>query len=209
MKILVTCFDGFAGESVNASALALERLPKKIGAARLITAELPTRYAAAEEVVKRLIAIHSPAIIVHLGQAAGRSCPELERIGINFDNAKTGDNAGEVRLTKPIDPDGEDGLFSTLPVDAMAEACRAAGIPAGVSNTAGTFVCNHILYTTLRYIKTHGLPIRAGFIHLPVTCAQALDKRYPTMDSQTSADAVTAMLERAIACIDEPRIMEK
>jgi len=134
-----------------------------------------------------------------VGQAAGRMQPELERIGINWDNSTTADNEGETRLNKKICENGPDGLFSTLPIEKMASACRENGLPCNISYSAGTFVCNHVLYSMLQYTAENQLPLKVGFLHLPATMEQALTKKYPFLESHTAA----AVIKVLISAIDK------
>jgi pyroglutamyl-peptidase len=124
----------------------------------------------------------------------------VERIGINIDDAAVADNAGARPIDEPIAQPGPAAYFATVPVKAMVEAMRAAGVPAEVSNSAGTFVCNHLLYGVLHYIASQGLATRAGFIHVPYAEAQVLDKRgTPAMAVETMVRGVAAAISAALA----------
>ncbi|HOP11583.1 MAG TPA: pyroglutamyl-peptidase I [Oscillospiraceae bacterium] len=199
MKVLVTCFDPFGGETVNSAQKAIDLLPSRVHFTRIITAQIPTKYDASVDEIKRLLTIHNPDALLMVGQAAGRTQPELERIGINWDSASTADNSGETRLNQKICEDGPDGLFSTMPIEKMVSACRENGFPCNISYSAGTFVCNHVLYSMLNYASDNQLPMKIGFLHLPATMEQALAKKYPFMESRTAA----AVIKVLISAIDE------
>lgn len=119
---------------------------------------------------------NKPDAIISLGQAGGRSCISIERVAINVDDAKIADNDGNKPIDKFIFEDGENAYFSTLPIKAMVEAIKAAKIPAEISNSAGTYVCNHLMYGILYKINKERLNIRAGFIHLPYIPSQVIEQ---------------------------------
>ncbi|MDP9801035.1 pyroglutamyl-peptidase [Arcanobacterium wilhelmae] len=149
MKILITGFDPFDGEPINPAWEAVRRLPAEISGARIITAQVPTVFGEAIERTRELIAFHRPSAVVNVGQAGGRTAITVERVAINIDDARIPDNAGHSPIDQPVIPGGPAAYFSTLPVKAMVAVIRAAGLPAALSNTAGTFVCNHLMYGTL------------------------------------------------------------
>ena len=163
--LLITGFDPFGGQSVNPAWEAVRHLPGTIGEYRLCKLKIPTVFClAAQTVLEKAEEIH-PDVILSIGQAGGRSAVTPERIGINLRDARIPDNQGNQPIDSPICPGGPDGVFSTVPVRAMVQAITDAGLPAAVSNTAGTFVCNDVLYTLLhRYAAT---AVRVGFIHVP------------------------------------------
>lgn len=196
--ILLTCFNPFGGETVNAAGRASALVEPPRGC-RLIKEELPTEYEGSFAALSELLARHHPDFLVMLGQAAGRPELTVERIGINLDSAGIADNRGEIRSGSPIRTDGADGYFSTLPILEMARACAGAGIPASVSASAGTFVCNHLLYSALYHIRQNGLPVGAGFIHIPATPAQAVPKHIASMESSIAARGIEAMLNVLIS----------
>lgn len=148
-KLLITGFDPFGGEQINPSWEAVKGLPERIGAYELTKLRIPTVFGTAAQTVLDKAAEVLPDVILCIGQAGGRGAVTPERIGINIRRAKIPDNAGNRPETEPVVPAGPDGIFSTVPVDAMAAAICGAGLPGAVSNTAGTFVCNDTLYTLL------------------------------------------------------------
>ena len=146
MKILLTGFDPFGGESVNPAWEAV-KLVKAPAGAELVRLEVPTVFTLSIQTVMESVRLHRPDAVVCVGQAAGRSEITPERVAINIADASIPDNEGNQPCDEPIVPGGETACFSTLPVKAMVEAIRARGIPAEVSLSAGTFVCNHLLYS--------------------------------------------------------------
>ena len=164
-KLLITGFDPFGGESVNPSWEAVRLLPDQIGAYEIHKLQIPTVFGLAPRTVLEKAAEIQPDVIISVGQAGTRAAVTPERIGINIRDARIADNAGISPKDESIVPGGPDGLFSTLPVKAMIAAIQAAGLPGAISNTAGTFVCNDVLYSLLHhYAGTH---VRCGFIHVP------------------------------------------
>lgn len=168
MKILLTAFDAFGGDAANISEDVLNALPERIGGAELCRLVLPTVFGTAAERAVAAAETVRPDAIVCLGQAAGRQAITPERVAINLMDASLPDNAGRQPVDEPIDPEGPAACFATLPVKKMVAAIRAAGVPAQLSNTAGTFVCNSLLYALLRYTHTRAPGIPCGFIHLPL-----------------------------------------
>ena len=189
--LLITGFDPFGGGSVNPSWEAVSRLPDEIGGWRLTKLRIPTIFAAAAETVLDAAAGTSPDVILCVGQAGGRDAVTPERIAINMASAKTPDNAGNLPQEAPILPGGPDGIFSTVPVAAMAEAICAAGLPGKVSNTAGTYVCNDTLYRLLSHYA--GTGTRVGFIHVPQLPEQAKEGT-PSLELTQIVAALTAAI---------------
>lgn len=164
-KLLITGFDPFGGESVNPSWEAVKLLPDQIGGYEIHKLQIPTVFGLAPRTVLEKAAEIQPDVIISVGQAGTRAAVTPERIGINVRDARIADNAGISPKDESIVPGGPDGLFSTLPAKAMIAAIQAAGLPGAISNTAGTFVCNDVLYSLLHhYAGTH---VRCGFIHVP------------------------------------------
>ncbi|WP_018659641.1 pyroglutamyl-peptidase I [Allofustis seminis] len=167
MKILVTAFDPFGNDQVNPALEAVKQLPQEIAGAQIITLEVPTIFNTSAAVVKEAVDNYRPDVLVNIGQAGGRAGITPERVAINIDDAAICDNAGQQPIDQIIQPDGAAAYFSTLPIKAIVAALKAADIPATVSNTAGTFVCNHLMYQNL-YLAQHEYPqMKAGFIHIP------------------------------------------
>jgi pyroglutamyl-peptidase len=174
--VLVTGFEPFGGERVNPSWEACRQLPSTISGLRVETLRVPCEFGRAIEVVAAAIDRHRPSLVVCVGQAGGRSRLGVERVAINVDDARAPDNAGSQPVDEPIAAGGPPAYFATLPVKAMVVAMRAAGVPAELSNSAGTYVCNHLMYGVLHHIATRQHDARAGFVHVPYAEAQVLDK---------------------------------
>lgn len=176
MKIVITGFDPFAGERINPAWQAVSALPDQRGKAQLSKLQLPTIFNQSAEKLFSCLEAQQPDAVICVGQAGGRYEFSLERVAINLDDARIPDNAGQQPVDTPVYPDGENALFTSLPVKAIVMELKKAGIPAVVSNTAGTFVCNHVMYSLLYYINKHHLAMRGGFIHLPYLPEQVVDK---------------------------------
>ena len=164
-KLLITGFDPFDGATVNPSWEAVKLLPDTVGDYELHKLQIPTVFGLAPRTVLEKAAQIQPDVIISVGQAGTRPAVTPERIGINVRDARITDNAGISPKDELIVPGGPDGLFSTLPIKAMITAIQEAGLPASVSNTAGTFVCNDVLYSLLHHYA--GSNVRCGFIHVP------------------------------------------
>ena len=194
--ILVTAFDPFGGESINPALEIAHRLPHKIGDTRIVTAEIPTEFALAAKVARENIDKHMPDAVVCLGQAGGRHAITPERVAINLIDAPIADNTGALLIDAPINPAGPTAHFATLPVKSMVQAIRAHNIPAELSTTAGTFVCNFLMYSVLDYLASTGLDTLAGFVHVPYIPEQNQQPAVPLDDLVTG---ITAALGALIA----------
>ena len=191
-KLLITAFEPFGGEEINASLLVLERLPEVIGEWNISKLAVPVVFdKAAGEVIAKAEEI-KPEAILCLGQAAGRSKVTPEYVGINFRNARIADNAGLQPLREKIVPDGPDAYFSTLPVFDMAEAITKNDLPGEVSYSAGTYVCNDLLYSLLHHYN--GTNVRVAFMHLPLSPKQVTNFQ-PCMEISDMVDAVVSAIE--------------
>lgn len=196
MKILLTAFDPFGGEKVNPALEAVKLV--QVTSAAVEKLEVPTVfYKSIDRVAERIREI-DPDVVLAIGQAGGRFDITVERVAINTDDARIPDNEGNQPIDLPIVEGGPPAYFSTLPIKAMVEEIRNAGIPASVSNTAGTFVCNHLMYGILHTIAALERPVRGGFIHVPFVPAQAVGK--PFVPSMSLVD-ITRAIEVAIAAI--------
>ena len=173
MRALVTGFDPFGSDEVNPSSLAVGRLRPSIGDVVVMTAILPTSYANSAKVLMAAIDETRPDIVLCVGQAGGRTDLCLERVGINVQDARIRDNDGNQPIDVPVVANGPAAYFATLPIKACVEEMRKAGLPAVVSNTSGTFVCNHILYALMDIIRQQPAPMRGGFLHIPYVPEQA------------------------------------
>ena len=198
MKILVTGFDPFGGEKVNPALEAVKSLPSVIHGAEIRWVEIPTVFYQSAEVLEAQIVRYQPNVVLCIGQAGGRTSLTPERVAINQDDARIPDNQGNQPIDTPIRLDGEAAYFSTLPIKAMVQAIKEDGLPATVSNTAGTFVCNHLMYQAL-YLADKKFPnVRAGFMHIPYMTEQVINK--PNTASMNLVDIVKG-IEAAIGAI--------
>lgn len=187
-KLLITGFDGFNGQSINPSWEAVKRLPDRIGEYELCKLQIPTLFVQAPWLVLKKAAQIKPDVIISVGQAGGRDAVTPERIAVNIRDARIADNSGIIHSGERIDPNGPAAYFSTLPVEAMAQAIRDAHIPGAVSNTAGTFVCNDVFYSVLHHFA--GTSVRAGFIHVP----QLPEQGSPSLELERTVAALTAAI---------------
>ena len=198
MKILVTGFDPFGGETVNPALEAVKSLPSEIHGAEVHWVLIPTVFYQSAEVLEAEINRYHPDAVLCIGQAGGRASLTPERVAINQDDARIPDNQGNQPIDTPIRLDGQAAYFSTLPIKAMVQAIKEEGLPATVSNTAGTFVCNHLMYQAL-YLADKKFPhMRSGFMHIPYMTEQVINK--PNTASMNLTDIVRG-IEAAIGAI--------
>ena len=176
MKLLITGFDPFGGEKTNPAIEAVKRLPAAIAGATVVPLEIPTVFGTCAEVVRQAIITERPDVVLSVGQAGGRSALTPEWIAINLDDGRIPDNAGFQPVDQPIQPNGPAAYFTQLPVKAMAQAIRQAGLPSHVSTTAGTYVCNHIMYQVQHLRATEFPQLQAGFIHIPFLPEQVVQR---------------------------------
>jgi len=207
--ILVTGFEPFGGERTNPSWEICTQLPATVGRARVETLKVPCRFRDAIEAVAQAIERLRPSHVICLGQAGGRDRLSIERVAINVNDARAPDNGGAQPVDEAIVAGGPAAYFATLPIKAMAGAARGAGVPAEVSNTAGTYVCNHLMYGVLHYIAERRLATRAGFIHVPYSEAQVVDKPgQPSMGIAAMARGVQATLAAALEHATDLKVSE-
>ncbi|TFZ01347.1 pyroglutamyl-peptidase I [Ramlibacter rhizophilus] len=172
--VLFTGFEPFGGEAANPSALAAQALDGQLIAGhRVVAAVLPTVFGASLARLDDLIRLHQPALVLCCGQAGGRAAISLERVAINVDDARIPDNAGAQPVDRPVVAGAPAAYFSSLPIKAMLQALQRAGLPAEVSQTAGTFVCNHVFYGLMHRLAEPGFAgVRGGLVHIPWLPAQ-------------------------------------
>ena len=195
-KILLCAFDPFGGEKINPALEAVR--PVHCDGAVIEKCEVPTVFYKSVKVVEEKIEAFHPDAVLMIGQAGGRDKITPERIAINISDARIADNEGNCPCDEPIALDAPAAYFSTLPIKAIADAIAASGIPSEISNSAGTFVCNHLMYGVLNYIEAREYDCIAGFIHIPFLPEQVADK--PTMPSLPLEIDVRA-IETAIGVI--------
>lgn len=182
--ILLTGFDAFGGDTLNPSWLAVQALHgRRIGGHQVVAAPLPTVFEASLAELGRLLRTHKPALVICVGQAGGRAALSLERVAINVNDARIADNAAAQPVDTPVVADGPAAYFSTLPIKAMLLALHKEGIAAEVSQTAGTFVCNHVFYELIHMLATQrGFKrTRGGFVHVPFLPGQGQVQGQPHM----------------------------
>ncbi|MET3134717.1 pyroglutamyl-peptidase [Oxalobacteraceae bacterium GrIS 1.11] len=190
--VLLTGFEPFNGEDINPAWEAVKALAGWSEADFTVEArQLPCVFGLANRVLAAALDELQPTLVIAVGQAGGRADLSLERVAINLDDAPILDNASCQLIDAAIVADGPVGYFSTLPIKAIVRELRAAGLPASVSHSAGTFVCNHVFYGLMHHAASHGMPVRAGFIHIPYLPLQAA--AHPGMASMALADMVAGL----------------
>lgn len=192
MKIIVTGFDPFGGETINPSIECVKALPE-IEGVELIRLELPTVFKESAKRLNEVINDVKPDAVLSVGQAGGRPGITMERIAINVDDARIPDNISQQPIDETIQTEGEAAYFTTLPIKRIVKAIREAGISAEVSNSAGTFVCNHIMYQSLFAATKADKPFKAGFMHIPFIPEQTTDK--PSLPLEESTRALQIAIE--------------
>ena len=190
-RILVTGFDPFGGQPVNPAREAVMRLPDTVGGYEITKLEIPTVFGLAAETVLQAASELQPHAILCVGQAGGRSAVTPEVVAINLREATIPDNAGNIPVNTPVIENAPAAYFATLPVRDMARAAKERGIPCTLSYTAGTFVCNDLLYTLLHHYRD--TDVQVGFVHIPYLPEQA-GEGVPSMELSTVAEALTAMI---------------
>ena len=196
MKVLVTGFDPFGGEPINPAWEAVKAMKDTIAGAEIVKMQIPTVVGKSIEKIHQKMKELQPDLVISVGQAGGRFGVTPERVAINVTDARIQDNEGNQPIDEPIFPDGPAAYFSNLPVKAMVQAIKDAGYPSVLSNSAGTYICNHVMYGILYYIEKEFPNVRGGFIHVPYAPSQVVNK--PSTPSMALAD-ITASLEAAVA----------
>ncbi|NHK98077.1 pyroglutamyl-peptidase I [Rubrivivax benzoatilyticus] len=203
--LMVTGFEPFGGEDLNPSwevCAALDGL--QIGGARVVARRLPCAFGAALQALDEALALHAPALVLCLGQAAGRADFSVERVAINVDDARIPDNLGACPVDVPVLPGGPAAYFATLPIKAMVAALHGAGLPASVSQTAGTYVCNHVFYGLMHRLTVRP-GVHGGFMHLPLLPVQAARRPGPSLPLTTQVEGVRVALAAAWATAQDLR----
>lgn len=177
MKILVTGFDPFGGESINPAIESVKLLPDEIDGVQIVKLEIPTVIDKSLQKIKEAVDQHRPDAVLSVGQAGGRTEVTVERVGINVNDCRIPDNEGNQPIDTPIVEGGPAGYLLTLPIKAMVKACEDAQVPASVSNTAGTFICNHVAYGVAHLAATQYPKMRTGFVHIPFLPQQVVNKK--------------------------------
>jgi pyroglutamyl-peptidase len=197
-KILLTGFTPFGNDVINPSWAAV----RQVGIARPETVravEIPTVFATAITALETAIIEHQPQVVICVGQAGGRAAITPERVAININDADIPDNDGNQPVDVPIEPGGPAAYFTSLPIKESVAALRAAGLPAQVSDTAGTFVCNNIFYGLMHLIATKYPDLRGGFVHVPYAPEQVPGGAKPSMPIDLIARGVSIIADTCLA----------
>lgn len=196
MKILITGFDPFGGEDINPAYEVVKKVKDNICGADVIKFQVPTAF---NESIKRTtdkIKEINPDFVLNIGQAGGRTGISIERVAININDARIPDNLNQQPIDEKIDETGQNAYFASIPIKNIVKAIKNKKIPAAVSDSAGTYVCNHLMYGILNYIYKNNLNIKAGFIHIPYLFQQVIDKpNMPGMDIDTMVTAIETAVE--------------
>ena len=198
MKVLVTGFDPFGGETINPAYEAVKLVNDNIEGAEIIKIEIPTVFGKSMTVIDKAIQKYQPDVVLAIGQAGGRTSMAVERVGINVDDARIPDNDGQQPIDEIIYEDGENAYFSNLPIKKMVFEMQNENVPAVVSNTAGTYVCNHVLYSIMYLIDKKYNNLRGGFIHVPFLPEQVKDKNMPSMSLEMIKKGIEIAIKTAV-----------
>ena len=199
MKLLLTAFDPFGGETINPALEAVKLVSEQLDTVTVIKLEIPTVFHKSLDILTEAIHTHQPDAVLCVGQAGGRPAITPERVAINIDDAGIPDNDGNQPIDQTIFADGAPAYFATLPIKAMVAHIREQGIPAKISNTAGTFVCNHLMYGLLYTLDKYYPQTKGGFVHVPFIPSQLNGRPLPAMDLED----IVQGLECAILAIAE------
>lgn len=199
-KVLITGFEPFGGEKVNPALEAVKMLPDIIEGAKIVKLEVPTVFKKSIKKLDECIEKERPDVTICVGQAGGRFDITVERVAINIDDARIPDNENNSPADEKIFKDGKNAYFASLPIKAIVKNITDAGIPASVSDSAGTFVCNHLMYGLLYLIDKKYNNMTGGFIHVPFIPQQASGrKNTPSMNISDIVKALTIAIETAVA----------
>jgi pyroglutamyl-peptidase len=200
--VLLTGFEPFDGERINPAWEAVKALDglEVIPGYHIVSRQLPCVFQRSLKVLEQTIQTLQPSLVIAVGQAGGRVDISLERVAINMDDARIADNAGQQPVDTAVVEGGPAAYFSTLPLKAMLLRLRQKGIPASVSQTAGTFVCNHVFYGLMHALRDYSSMVRAGFIHIPYLPQQAA--RFPGSASMSAAQVTAALREMIITALE-------
>jgi pyroglutamyl-peptidase len=205
-KLLLTAFEPFAGESMNPSLEAARQMEKIDFPDTVVQlAELPVDRYRAVEMVLDLIHSIKPDIVIMLGEAGGRYRVNPERVAINVDDFRIADNVGNQPKDEPIVEGGPVGYFSTLPIRTITDRIIKAHIPAAISNSAGSYLCNRLFFSVMHAITVEGLGTKAGFIHLPYFHDQAMNKYpdVPSLSRESIVEAVRLAIEVSLSSLTQ------
>jgi pyroglutamyl-peptidase len=206
-SVLLTGFQPFGGERLNPSWQAVSALHgARIAGHRVVARELPVAFGSSLKALRTALREVRPSLVICVGQAGGRAQLSLERVAINVDDARIPDNTGRQPVDTPVVEEGPAAYFTTLPIKAMREALRAAGVPAEVSQTAGTYVCNHVFYGLMHALRRQRA-VRAGFVHIPYSPAQAAAHAgAPSLAVDTVTEGLRIAVRAALTARADARI---
>ncbi len=203
--VLVTGFEPFGGDASNPSQdVALALRGRTIRGRKVVAAVLPCVFGESIRELKKLLRVHAPELVICLGLAGGRAEITPERVAINIDDARIADNAGQQPIDAPIVTRGPAAYWSTLPTKAIVAALRKENVPASVSQTAGTFVCNHVFYGLMHSLRGQRV-VRGGFIHLPFFPEQARDGQ-PSLPRPVTIAAIAKAIDVALSTKRDLRV---
>ncbi|MEU4746286.1 pyroglutamyl-peptidase I [Actinosynnema sp. NPDC023658] len=203
MDVLLTGFEPFDGEDTNPSWDAVDAV--RPDGYRLTTLRLPCVFGDSLTALRDALAARRYDLVVCVGQAGGRAGVTPERVAVNLDDARIPDNAGARPIDEPVVPGGPAAYFTGLPVKACVAALQAEGIPASVSHSAGTFVCNHVFYGLMHLVATEHPDVRAGFVHVPFSPEQAEGRDHPSLPVATTARALELVVRTALSTTTDLR----
>lgn len=198
--ILLTGFEPFGGEQINPSWEAVKRFNAiKVDGYTIFIAQLSCTFLQAGNELEQLIEQYQPSIVLNIGQAAGRNTISIEKVAINWIDARIPDNNGNQPVDATIISGAPDGYFSNLPLKGIMGRLNASGIPCSISYTAGTFVCNYVFYRLMHKINSENLAITGGFIHIPLLPNQAVNNlTQPSMSLETVVQGINLILQEII-----------
>ena len=205
--VMLTGFEPFDGDKVNPSWEAVRRMDGDIVRKhRIVTERLPTEFRRSLTVLRQAIRKHQPELVLCVGLAGGRAQLALERVAINIDDARIPDNTGHQPIDVPIARDGPAAYFSTLPIKAILLALQAQGLPVEISQSAGTYVCNHVFYGLMHALSAHP-GVRGGFMHVPFSPQQASHRLgVPSLAETEVVRALRIVIETALATRRDRRV---
>lgn len=201
-NILITGYEPFGGDTFNPSLELAQALSGTTYKGYTFQyAKIPVNRFSCIPTMEKALECYEPEIVICTGLAYARAGISIERVAINVADFPWPDNAGYLALNETIDENGPAAYFSTLPIRSIMENIRSAGIPAYVSNSAGTYCCNMLMYGTLNYIAKHGLKVKAGMMHVPYTPDMVTDKDF-TMPSMSLSNMIQAIKLAALTTVD-------
>lgn len=209
MKVLITGFDPFGGENINPAYEVIKKVRENIAGAEIIKLQVPTAFNESIKNTVEKIKEEKPNFVLSIGQAGGRFGISVERVAININDARIPDNLNQQPVDTKIDETGENAYFASIPVKAIVHSIKSKDIPAAVSYSAGTYVCNHLMYGVLNYIHKNNLDTKAGFIHIPFLFQQVVNKaNTAAMDISTMVTAIETAIEVMVTTTEDMKNSE-